>query len=56
MFTITTEKEVAAPPGYHYNCPLCGSPMHFIGPWHCYNCGTDWQLEELLEVMEIDEY
>lgn len=49
-------KEVGDPPNKAYRCPLCFAWLHFIGPWHCYNCGTDWETEDLLEAIETDEY
>jgi len=51
--------DIAPPPGYHHNCPLCGFPLHFscrFGSHHCYGCGTDWELDDLLEAIEYDEY
>lgn len=46
----TILKDVPEPPGYHHHCPLCGSSLHFIGWWHCYECGTDWEVEDIAEL------
>lgn len=50
---------VKSPPGFCYHCPICGGEMHFVASehwWHCFHCGTDWPYDDLMEVLEHDEY
>jgi len=49
--------DVQDPPGFAYYCPLCpGKKMHFVGKWHCYNCGSDFTLDDLEEIWESEEF
>jgi len=37
--------DVQDPPRKAYRCPSCSAWLHFIGTWHCYNCGSDWETD-----------